>query len=240
MIPLKKRRYKTAFILGAGLGTRLRPLTECCPKPLLPVGGRPIITYAMEHLMKAGVDRFIVNTHHCPEAYDEKFPDGQWQGIRVIFRHEPVLLDTAGGLKNIEDLLNEDEAIICYNGDIISNLSIEMLIRAHEEHRPDATLALRSSGPLLNVNINGLGEICDLRHMLKNPGVQGCLFTGIYAVETSFLKFLEAGKCESVVPVFVKIIAERPGYIRGIVIDEGEWCDVGSIEEYKKLKDNVI
>ena len=72
---MKKRRLKTAFILGAGLGMRLRPLTEHCPKPLLPIGGRPVITYAMDHLLSIGVDRFIVNTHHCPEVFAEKFPD---------------------------------------------------------------------------------------------------------------------------------------------------------------------
>ena len=124
---MKKRRFKTAFILGAGLGTRLRPLTERCPKPLLSIGGRPIITYAMEQLLKTGVDRFIINTHHCPEVYAEKFPYRQWHNIPVIFRYEPVLLDTAGGLKNIEDLLDKDEAILCYNGDVMSNLSLEML-----------------------------------------------------------------------------------------------------------------
>src|SRR5512143_2858304 len=115
--PMKRRRFKTAFILGAGLGTRLRPLTERCPKPLLEVGRRPIVTYAMDHLLTAGVDRLIVNTHHCPEAYPETFPDSQWRGIPIMFRYEPTLLDTAGGLKNIEDLLDEDGAIFCYNGD---------------------------------------------------------------------------------------------------------------------------
>ena len=103
---MKRRRFKTAFILGAGLGTRLRPLTEKCPKPLLKIGGRPIITYAMDHLMKVGVDRFIVNTHHASEIYLEAFPDRGWGGVPIIFRHEPVLLETAGGLKNIEDLLD--------------------------------------------------------------------------------------------------------------------------------------
>ena len=233
---MKKRRLKTAFILGAGLGMRLRPLTEHCPKPLLPVGGRPVITYAMDHLIEAGVDHFIVNTHHCPEAYGEEFPDGTWRGLPVTFRHEPILLDTAGGLKNIADLLDKDEAILCYNGDVISGIPIRKLVEAHEAKRPEATLALRTSGPALNVNVNSRGEICDLRHTLGDPGAQSCLFTGIYAVETSLLRHIEAGKVESIIPVFIERIAERPGSIMGIIIDDGSWYDMGSVAEYENLK----
>jgi len=230
------KRFKTAFILGAGLGTRLRPLTEHCPKPLLPLGGRPVITYAMDHLLGAGVERFIVNTHHCPEAFLQKFPDREWKGAPIVFRHEPVLLDTAGGLKNIEDLLGDDESILCYNGDTIASFPLQKLLQLHEKKRPEATLALRSSGPLLNVSINGRGEVCDLRDALKRPGEQRCLFTGIYTIEKSILRHIEAGKIETIVSTFLGRITGNPGAVMGIVLDEGIWHDIGSVEAYERMK----
>jgi aminoglycoside/choline kinase family phosphotransferase len=226
-------QINTAFLLGAGLGIRLRPLTETCPKPLLPVRGRPIITYAMDHLLTVGVQRFIVNTHHCADVYRQTFPDGQWRGIPIIFRHEPVLLDTAGGLKNIEDLLNGDERILVYNADVMTNLPLKSLLEAHVGQRREVTLALRSDGPLLNVDLDEKGEICDMRRLLNRSGVRRCLFTGIYVVEKRFLKRLTAGKIESVVPVFVRMIEEIPGSVASVLIDRGEWHDIGSLGEYQ-------
>src|ERR1041385_4856 len=88
---------KQAFILGAGLGTRLRPLTEHLPKPLVPVGGRPLVKYALRHLAGVGVREVIINTHHAAEHWRKAFPSGEYEGIRLTFRHETVLLETGGG-----------------------------------------------------------------------------------------------------------------------------------------------
>ncbi len=231
-----KNRFKTAFILGAGLGKRLRPLTEYVPKPLLPLNGRPMITYAMDHLMTVGIERFIVNTHHQPRKYSEAFPDGRWRGIPIELRHEPVLLDTGGGLKNIDDLLAEDEVIVCYNGDILSDIPLDILIREHNAHPCDATLALRTEGPNLNVDIDESGAVCDMRRILGKPGAQRCLFTGIYAVDVSLLEAIEKDKIESIVDVFLRRIAAKPASIRGIVIDSGRWDDIGSVEVYERLQ----
>lgn len=229
-------RWKTAFILGAGLGTRLRPLTEHCPKPLLDIGGHPVITYAMDHLLGIGVERFIVNTHHFPDIYIQRFPDRRWRNTPVIFRNEPELLETGGGLKNIEDLLLEDEAILCYNGDVIADLPLEKLLSFHEQKRPEATLVLRSNGPLLNVSVNDRNEICDFLDALKSPGIKNYLFTGIYALETSILQHIEAGKAESIIATFTERIARKQGSIMGVILDEGIWQDIGSIEIYESLK----
>jgi mannose-1-phosphate guanylyltransferase len=232
---MTSKHIKRAFILGAGVGTRLRPLTENMPKPLLSISGRPMITYAMEHLQTIGVQKFIVNTHHCAEKYKEVFPDSNWHGIPITFRHEPILLDTAGGIKNIEDLIASEERIIVYNGDIITNMPIVSLIDQHFAMQTEVTLALRSSGPLLNVNIDEDDFICDMRHAMNNPGIQSCLFAGIYIIETKFLRRLEAGRVESIVPPLVELIKENSRSVGGIVIDDGYWYDVGTIEEYNKL-----
>lgn len=232
-------KIRTAFILGAGLGTRLRPLTESCPKPLLPVGGRPLITFAMDHGLSIGIERFIVNTHHCAAAYQAAFPGGDRRERPILFRHEPVLLDTAGGLKNIEDLLEADETVLVYNGDILSDLPLSRLLAAHEAGGREVTLALRSNGPLRNVCLDAKGEICDFRDLLGNLGVRRCLFTGISVVEKRFLRRLIPGKAESTIPLFAAMVREAPGSVASVVIDEGIWEDIGDIVAYERIKGGV-
>jgi NDP-sugar pyrophosphorylase family protein len=223
----------TAFVLGAGLGTRLRPLTEDQPKPLLHVGGRPMITYAFDQVIDAGARRIIVNTHHAAARYAEAFPDSTYKSIPLTFRHEPELLDTAGGLKNIEDLLAPGEPLIVYNGDIVATLPLAPLVATHRAIPAPATLALRRQGQPCNVALHADGRITDFRHTRGAPDPLH-LFTGIYIVEPSVLELIPEGRPVSIIDVFLNLIREgRPP--RGVVIDEGRWHDLGSLDDYHQL-----
>ena len=147
-----------AFVLGAGLGTRLQPLTEWLPKPMVPVYHRPLISYAFDHLKSVeDIDGFIVNTHHYPEAYTAAFPNKTYGGLPIEFRHEPVLLETAGGIANIADLLG-NEPFLVYNGDILSDIPLEPLLVQHRESKNEVTLLLAAIAYELVHTIRCLAE----------------------------------------------------------------------------------
>ncbi|MEY4485220.1 MAG: hypothetical protein RL693_2672 [Verrucomicrobiota bacterium] len=220
-----------AFVLGAGLGTRLKLLTDQLPKPLIPVFHRPLITYAFDHLMGAGIKEFIVNTHHLPGCYDAAFPDRTYRGAPITFRHEPVLLETAGGIANIADLVSGDSFIV-YNGDILTDLPLPPLIAAHQQTNHLVTLVLRSTGPARHIAFDEKsGKVTDIRNKLQTGNDGTHQFTGIYAVHPEFLKHLTPGKVESVIPIFIKLIQEGAS-IGGVVIDEGFWWDLGDRDSY--------
>lgn len=225
---------RSAFVLGAGLGTRLGELTRHTPKPLLPIGGRPLITWAFDHLLENGVERIMINTHHCAEKYAEAFPTSEWRGVPLTFRHEPVRLETGGGLKNIEDWAGS-EPLWIYNGDVLTRLPLDPILRHHRSAGCLATLGLRSTGGLRNVNLDADGAVVDLRDRLGNPGMGSFLFSGIYLVSPGFFRFLESGKIESVVEAFLRAIEETRGSIGGVVVDENFWYDLGTPPEWEEV-----
>lgn len=221
-----------AFVLGAGLGERLRPLTDQLPKPLIPVFRRPLITYAFDHLLAAGVGEFVVNTFHLPAAYARAFPDQAYRGAPIHFRHEsPVRLETAGGIANVRDLLG-DEPFFVYNGDILTDLPLAPLVAEHHRRGNLVTLALRSSGPALHIAHDPRsGLITDIRGRAGTGNEGELLFTGVYVVSPEFFNWLTPGKVESVIPVFLNMIRQG-ARLGGIVIDEGSWWDLGDRAHY--------
>lgn len=223
---------KQAFVLGAGIGERLKPLTEQLPKPLVPVFHRPLITYAFDHLISAGVSRLVVNTHHIPEAYAKAFPEQSYKGTPIQFRNEsPVRLETAGGIANVRDLLG-NEPFLVYNGDILTDLPLKPLLTEHRENGNLITLVLRSHGPSLHIAFDPRrGLVTDIRNKLGTGDEGKYLFTGIYACDPAIHDWITPGKVESVIPIFLNMI--RAGAKLGaVVIDQGSWWDLGSRTAY--------
>lgn len=219
------------FVLGAGLGTRLRPLTARRPKPLIPIVHKPLVTFAFDHLHAAGVREFVVNTHHCPEVYADALglTDGRgtYRGCPVRTRHEPVLLDTGGGIANVRDLLGS-EPFLVHNGDVLADLDLGLLVETHFRRKNLATLALRSSGGPLQVQCDpATGRLTDIGGGLGGRGEPAFLFTGIAVYDPEIFALFPAEPVFSIIPLLRQAIAEgRP--IGGAILDDGLWFDLGT------------
>lgn len=216
-----------AFILGAGLGTRLRPLTESLPKPLIPFLHEPLTHQVLRHCQSAGISSFAINTHHLAGCWDEAFPENEFEGSDLSFFHETELLETGGGIKNIAAWIGDD-AVLIYNGDILTDIDLGALIKTHKSSGNLATLALFSDGPNCNVAVDGL-KIIDMRHALgRHAGTHQ--FTGIYIIEPEILDLIPAGEKISIVPAFLELIKqERLG---AFIADGARWQDLGTRDEY--------
>lgn len=226
----------TAFVLGAGLGTRLRPLTQNTPKPMLKIRGRPLIEIIFDALIGAGMRRIIVNTHHASEAYKAHFTENSYRGAELKFIHEPLLLDTGGALKNALPLFRDSGGILVYNGDILSDIKLADFLEKFEASAACAALVLRDGGPNKNVSVKG-GFVCDMRFALKSDFDRLAQFTGVFAARGEFFRLLEQeeGQIFSTVDIFLKLIKKDPHSLLAH-FDNSAWSDIGTLEEYERLK----
>ena len=228
---------RTAFVLCAGWGKRLQPLTNQIPKPLVPICGVPLCRFAVARIAASGVERIVINTHRLADEFIRLFPEypqpSFFHGVPVLFRHETVLLETAGGLKNVEDLLLPGPVLV-HNGDILAELDLAALFAAHTRSGALCTLALRSSGGPLQVGFDApTGLVTDIRGELGSSSPR-FLYTGVCVVDPALLARIPRGKPLSFVPVWLDAL--RAGEkIAGAVLDEGVWRDIGNVEEYVRI-----
>jgi NDP-sugar pyrophosphorylase family protein len=220
-----------AFVLGAGLGTRLRPLTDDLPKPLVPIFNKPLITFALDHLIAADVESFVVNTHHLPERFPDSLGEGSYRGCPLTLVHEPILLETGGGIKNAERFLDAGQSFFVYSGDILTDLPLTPLIDEHFRRKNDVTLALRSTGVASNVAFQD-GRVVDIG---RRRGLAGNYdYANISLWNRTAFQHFTSGEKISFVPVLANWIA-KGGRIGGVVVEEGEWFNLSSPEEYLRV-----
>lgn len=221
-------RIGTAFVLGAGLGTRLRPLTLVRPKPLMPIFGKPLITFALDHLSALGVDSFVINTHHLPAQFEALFGNGAYSGCKVRLVLEPDLLETGGGIKNAEEWIGHEPFII-YSGDILTDFELEGLIEEHFRKGNDVTLALRNTGLAAGLALSPEGRIMDLQTRKRRSGAFD--FANVSVWNPGIFQRIPARRKISFVPILADWL-RKGGKIGGVVLNERQWFNIGSRAEY--------
>jgi len=227
-----------AMILAAGLGTRLRPLTETTPKPLLPIAGRPILVWNLLLLKRHGITDVIVNLHHLGEQIVQTIGDGSRLGLRVAYSHEPEIQDTGGGIRQAAPFL-KDGAFLVLNGDTLSACDLTDLIAAHRAGKALATLALREDpdtsrwGPVTLdarvriLQINGVPPLAPQARPLPTP----CMFAGIHVLEPEILDAIPPGP-GSIIDVYHRLLGKGL-VLRGYRMN-GYWSDIGTRERYEQ------
>ncbi|MDQ6807873.1 MAG: sugar phosphate nucleotidyltransferase [Verrucomicrobiota bacterium] len=224
-----------AFVLGAGLGTRLRPLTEQLPKPLVPIFQKPLITFALDHLIELGVKDFVVNTHRLPGEFQEIFSHGEYRARSMRLIHEPVLLETGGGIKNAEGALRA-EPFIVYSGDILTDVDLRPLLEEHVREGNDVTLALRDTGLATGVALENR-RVIDIGGKLGHRGQHD--FANISIWNPEIFGRIPAGEKVSFVPILRDWIQAK-GRIGGIVLNDARWFNIGSRAEYLAVHRQII
>jgi len=228
-------RIQQAFILAAGRGNRLRPLTDELPKPLIPIFQKPLITFALDHLIGAGVNQFVINTHRRPELFQSFFDGSDYAGGSITLIHEPQLLETGGGIKNAERELGTDP-FLTYSGDILTDVNLEPLIEEHFRRRNDITLALRETGLGSDVALRD-DRVVDIANRY---GVAGNLdFANIAVWNSAIFQRIPPHKKLSFIPIIADWIGQG-GQIGGLVMNDGKWFNIGSRTQYLDVHRGIL
>lgn len=224
-----------AFVLAAGLGTRLRPLTEELPKPLIPIFQKPLLTFALDHLIDLGVNRFVVNTHRNPELFENSFPMHEYGGLPVTLVHESDLLETGGGIKNAESHLGS-APFLTYSGDILTNIELQPLIDEHFRCGNDVTLALRHTGLASAVAVRDR-RVVDISNRY---GIAGNFdFANIAVWNAAIFSRVPERRKISFIPIVADWIGQG-ARIGGVVVDDGKWFNISSRAEYLEVHRTIL
>ncbi|HEY3056097.1 MAG TPA: sugar phosphate nucleotidyltransferase [Thermoanaerobaculia bacterium] len=220
-----------AMILAAGYGTRLRPLTHSLPKPMVPIGNRPLIGYAVEGFIRYGVNEIVVNLHHLPETIERYLTRTYAGQCKFHFSFEPEILGTGGGIRKVRPLLENEDEFFLVNGDTIQFPPYDRLHEARREKDALAALTLRhppqqdrftavwfDNGVITGFAKSGVGE--------------PLMFSGSHLISSRIFKHLPEKDFSGIVDeVYIPLIANKKETIAAVV-DDGPWFDIGTPQRY--------
>lgn len=229
-----------AMILAAGLGTRLRPLTETRPKALVKVAGRTLLEITLTRLRDFGIHDVIVNAHHFAGMIQEYLERNKNFGMNIAISREEVLLDTGGGLKQAAYFFLEpgaEEPFLLHNVDVISTVDLRRMVEFHTEHKALATLAVQERKTSRYLIFDERLELCgrqtgkesSLELVRSSERVQPLAFCGIHVISPRFLKMMNEDGAFSIITSYLRLAAQGEK-ILGFRAEEYYWRDLGTPE----------
>ncbi len=221
-----------AVVMAGGYGTRLLPLTENTPKPMLPVGGKPLMERIINQLHDAGVRHVDVATHYKSEKIEEYFGDGKEFGLSINYLKEEKPLGTGGALSLLE---HDDKPLLVLNGDILTQVDIQAMLDCHRDHSADFTVGVRRYDMQVpygvvrceNSRVVGLDEKPELNYLVN---------AGIYMIEPRVLKILRHGEACKMTDLVERSIAANLNIVSFLVREY--WLDIGQHDDYRRAQEN--
>lgn len=238
-----------AMVLAAGLGTRLRPLTNDRPKALVEVGGRTLLEITLTRLRKFGIHDVIINVHHYADMVIDRLKAAGNFGMHIEFSREDVLLDTGGGLKKAAWFLGdssgaqEEDPFILHNVDVISSIDLQRMVESHRQTRALATLAVQERKTSRYLLFDEQAQLCSRRlveeekaEMVRPAGrIAELAFTGIHVISPRIFSLLTEEGVFSIVPAYLRLAAQGEKVV-AFRADEYYWRDLGKPENIRQAE----
>lgn len=225
------------MLLAAGLGTRLRPLTDLRPKPIVPVANKPLAAFAMEHLARSGVESIIANTHPQAEKVENALRDACPQDVELRFSRETTLLGTGGGLHKARIWFDDSQApVIVMNGDTVFAPDLHEAVEAHVAAGAVATMILRKTPDPRRFGAIGIDSTGRVRSLLGSPEgadvSEELMFSGVHILSPEAFDAMPESGC--VIRTAYRSWVDDGALVLGIV-DHSPWADLGTVSEYHRL-----
>jgi NDP-sugar pyrophosphorylase family protein len=237
-----------AMILAAGLGTRLRPLTDDRPKALVTVEGRTLLEISLLRLRAFGVREVVVNTHHYAEMIADYLEANNNFGMRIELSREEELLDTGGGLKKAAHFFQDgaDEPFILHNVDVLSTVDLGRMTRFHAEHAALATLAVHDRESSRHLLFDEHGGLCGRRvkgqekdQLVRSADrPQPLAFSGIHVISRRFLAKMEEDGAFSIIAAYLRLAGQGEKVV-AFRADEFYWRDLGRPESILQAAQDI-
>lgn len=230
-----EKRDNPVFIMAGGFGTRLQPLTDHCPKPMLRVGDKPILEHLIRQFTDLGFHDFYISTHYLPEVIRDYFGNGEKLNVRIRYVHEEEPLGTGGALgllpKDLPDL-----PLIMMNGDILTKLNYSHLLRHHINKKFDATMCVREDEHRVPF---GVIETEDqlITNVVEKPTYRYKINTGIYVVSPEIIRSVSPGERVDLPTLLEK--HRNEGKRIGTFTSYDYWLDIGQMKDYQKAQRDI-